>query len=81
MFAPYLPHWRIRPLRCHRHAATYRLRCIEAVSIHRETIPRTLEGGAEHLSRYIKGTIGLCLTFDEEAGKRVLLGYAEKADL
>jgi hypothetical protein len=32
---------------------------------------------AKHLLRYIRGTTDLCLTFDAEAGKRVILGYAD----
>lgn len=32
---------------------------------------------AKHLLRYIRGTTDLCLTFDAEAGKRIILGYAD----
>jgi hypothetical protein len=32
---------------------------------------------AKHLLRYIRGTTDYCLTFDAEAGGRVLLGYAD----
>jgi hypothetical protein len=32
---------------------------------------------AKHLLRYIRGTTDLCLTFDAEAGKRLILGYAD----
>lgn len=32
---------------------------------------------AKHLLRYLRGTSDLCLTFDKEAGKRLLLGYAD----
>jgi hypothetical protein len=32
---------------------------------------------AKHLLRYIRGTTELCLTFDGEAGKRIVLGYAD----
>lgn len=31
----------------------------------------------KHLLRYIRGTTELCLTFDAEAGKRIILGYAD----
>lgn len=32
---------------------------------------------AKHLLRYIRGATDLCLAFDEEAGKRITLGYAD----
>lgn len=32
---------------------------------------------AKHLLRYIRGTTDLCLMFDGECGKRILLGYAD----
>jgi len=32
---------------------------------------------AKHLLRYLRGTSDLCLSYDTEAGKRVLLGYAD----
>jgi hypothetical protein len=32
---------------------------------------------AKHLLRYVRGTTELCLTFDAEAGKRIVLGYAD----
>lgn len=32
---------------------------------------------AKHLLRYLRGTSDLCLSYDGEAGKRLLLGYAD----
>jgi hypothetical protein len=32
---------------------------------------------AKHLLRYIRGTSDLCLTFDANAGKQIVLGYAD----
>ena len=32
---------------------------------------------AKHLLRYIRGTSDLCLTFDGNSGKRIVLGYAD----
>jgi hypothetical protein len=32
---------------------------------------------AKHLMRYIRGTTDLCLTYDADAGKRIVLGYAD----
>jgi hypothetical protein len=32
---------------------------------------------AKHLLRYLRGTSDLCLSYDHEAGKRTLLGYAD----
>jgi hypothetical protein len=32
---------------------------------------------AKHLLRYIRGTSDLCLTFDVDAGKQIVLGYAD----
>lgn len=32
---------------------------------------------AKHLLRYIKGTADLCLSYDGEAGERIVLGYAD----
>ena len=32
---------------------------------------------ARHLLRYLRGTSDLCLTFDDTAGQRIVLGYAD----
>lgn len=32
---------------------------------------------AHHLLRYIRGTLDYCLTFDAEAGRHIVLGYAD----